>query len=96
MKTMYIFVLLLLIILVGCVKPAQSPTENNQVKKTCTALNGFACNPNEECRGSLIKSSDSNNCCNIRCNAKSTTGNIEVPKFDFGKTDSEDTLGELK
>jgi len=94
MKTIYVFIFLLLVILAGCVKPAQLPGENNQAKKNCAALNGFACKSNEECRGSLLQSLDSKNCCNIKCIAK--TDSMEIPKFDFGKTDGDNALGELK
>ncbi len=103
MKIKWLFVILLLIILVGCVKPVKNtPDQNNQnnvdSKKTCSGLSGYKCTNNEECKGNLLSAADTNNCCSIKCTPKSSEvpSDVELPKFDFGKSDGDNALGSLK
>ena len=97
MKFKYLAILLLFLLLIGCVKPQPRPMSNGE-KKTCSALGGTICKMNEICTGiSVSAASDTSNCCNKQCIPKTTPqGNdVDIPKFDFGKTDSDTSLGKL-
>ena len=99
MKKSYLLILLLLfVVIVSCAKLPVTPDKNPVTpseKRTCSGLSGFVCSQDEECNGSILDSSDSSSCCNIKCQGKQLEQkDIEPPKFSFGNLNN-DNLGSL-
>lgn len=98
MKFKFLVALFLLLMVVGCAKQGstQLDTTPTKISNSCGEMKGFICNSNEECKGSSLQASDAKTCCSIKCSQKPAAQDIQVPKFDFGKVDSESSLGNLK
>lgn len=93
-KLRYLSLLVVLLFLFGCAGPKQPGTSG--IKKACAELKGFSCQASEQCNGNLLAASDTSTCCSTKCQPKSSApSEVEVPTFDFGKVDSDNSLGKL-
>jgi len=79
LKTKYVVIVLifLAILFSGCVEPSTEPGSGSGSTpeiKTCAEQNGYVCTGEQECTGTLLTTSDSDQCCSIACTVQEEPG----------------------